>query len=71
MITLKVLFWDQVLKHAVFKIMDMLQRIRRLDRLDIKNFRCFFYFNDSIFKSDITALKIDQYTTNISKEFNL
>jgi len=51
--------------------MDMLKIIRSLDGLDIKNFRCFFYFNDSNFKSYIATLKIDQYTTNISKEFNL
>jgi CoA:oxalate CoA-transferase len=67
----EVLEWDQMLEHEGFKVMDMLQRIRRSDGLDIQTLRCPIRFNDEIFKSDIAAPKIGQHTANINKEFNL
>jgi crotonobetainyl-CoA:carnitine CoA-transferase CaiB-like acyl-CoA transferase len=67
----EVLEWDQMLEHEGFKVMDMLQRIRRSDGLNIETLRCPIRFNDEVFKSDIAAPKIGQHTTNITKEFNL
>ena len=67
----EVLEWDQMLEHEGFKVMDMLQIIRRSDGLNIETLRCPIRFNDEVFKSDIAAPKIGQHTTNITKEFNL
>ncbi|MDC0194817.1 CoA transferase [Alphaproteobacteria bacterium] len=67
----EVLEWNQMLDHEGFKVIDMLQRIRRLDGLDIETLRCPIRFNDTIFKSDIAAPKIGQHTYDIEKEFNL
>ena len=67
----EVLEWDQMLEHEGFKVMDMLQRIRRSDGLDIETLRCPIRFNDEVFKSDIAAPTIGQHTTDIIKEFNL
>ena len=60
-----------MLKHEGFKVIDMLQRIRRSDGLDIETLRCPIRFDNDIFKSDIAAPKLGQHTTNIAKEFNL
>ena len=67
----EVLEWNQMLDHEGFKVIDMLQRIRRSDGLDIETLRCPIRFNDTIFKSDIAAPKIGQHTYAIEKEFNL
>ena len=67
----EVLEWDQMLEHEGFKVMDMLQRIRRSDGLDIETLRCPIRFDDKVFKSDVAAPKIGQHTINIAKEFDL
>ena len=67
----EVLEWDQMLEHEGFKVMDMLQRIKRSDGLDIETLRCPIRFDDDILKSDIAAPTIGQHTTDITKEFNL
>ena len=67
----EVLEWEQMLEHEGFKVIDMLQRIKRSDGLDIETLRCPIRFDDDIFKSEIAAPKIGQHTTDITKEFNL
>jgi crotonobetainyl-CoA:carnitine CoA-transferase CaiB-like acyl-CoA transferase len=67
----EVLEWEQMLEHEGFKVIDMLQRIKRSDGLDIETLRCPIRFDDDIFKSEIAAPTIGQHTTDITKEFNL
>jgi crotonobetainyl-CoA:carnitine CoA-transferase CaiB-like acyl-CoA transferase len=60
-----------MLEHEGFKVIDMLQRIKRSDGLDIETLRCPIRFDNDIFKSEIAAPTIGQHTTDITKEFNL
>ena len=63
--------WDKMLEHEGFKVLDMLQKIKRSDGLSIETLRCPIRFNDQIFKSEVAAPKIGQHTKDIQKEFNL
>ena len=63
--------WDKMLEHEGFKVLDMLQKIKRSDGLSIETLRCPIRFNDQIFKSEVAAPKIGQHTKDIEKEFNL
>ena len=53
----EVLEWDKMMENEGFKVLDMLQRIKR--------------FDDEIFKSDVAAPLIGQHTKQISEEFSL
>ncbi len=67
----EVLEWEKMLESEGFKVIDMLQRIKRFDGLDIETLRCPIRFNDEIFKSEVAAPLIGQHTKQISKEFSL
>jgi crotonobetainyl-CoA:carnitine CoA-transferase CaiB-like acyl-CoA transferase len=67
----EVLNWDQMIEHEGFKIIDMVQRIKRFDGLDIKTLRCPIRINKEIFKSEIAAPVVGQHTDEITKEFSL
>ena len=67
----EVLEWEKMLKSEGFKVIDMLQRIKRFDGLDIETLRCPIRFNDEIFKSEVAAPLIGQHTKQISEEFSL
>ena len=67
----EVLEWDEMIEHEGFKVIDMLQRIKRFDGLDIETLRCPIRFNNEVYKSEIAAPLIGQHTEQISKEFSL
>ena len=67
----EVLDWEKMLESEGFKVIDMLQRIKRFDGLDIETLRCPIRFNDEIFKSEVAAPLIGQHTKQISEEFSL
>ena len=67
----EVLEWDKMMEHEGFKVIDMLQRIKRFDGLDIETLRCPIRFDDQIFKSEVAAPIIGQHTKEISEEFLL
>ena len=67
----EVLEWDKMMEHEGFKVIDMLQRIKRFDGLDIETLRCPIRFDDQIFKSEVAAPIIGQHTKKISEEFSL
>ena len=67
----EVLEWDKMMENEGFKVLDMLQRIKRFDGLDIETLRCPIRFNDQIFKSEVAAPLIGQHTKQISEEFSL
>ena len=67
----EVLEWDEMLESEGFKVIDMLQRIKRFDGLDIETLRCPIRFDDVIFKSETAAPLIGQHTEQICKEFSL
>ena len=67
----EVLDWENMLKHEGFKILDMTQRIKSLDGLDIKTLRCPIRVDGEIFKSDIAAPKVGQDNEKIIKEMEL
>ena len=46
----EVLEWDKMIEHEGFKVIDMLQRIKRFDGLDIETLRCPIRFNNKIYK---------------------
>ena len=67
----EVLEWDKLLQDEGFKVLDMIQEIKRPDGLNIKTLRCPIRINNQISKSDIAAPKIGENTLQISEEFNL
>ena len=67
----EVLDWKKMLEHEGFKILDMVQKIKRDDGLNLETLRCPIKIDNSIFKSDIAAPIIGQDNKKIMKEFNL
>ncbi len=67
----EVLEWDKMMKNEGFKVLDMIQRIKRFDGLDIETLRCPIKFNNEVFKSEKAAPVVGQHTEQISKEFSL
>ena len=67
----EVLDWEKMLKHEGFKVLDMIQNIKRKDGLDLKTLRCPIMINNEIFKSDKAAPKIGQDNEKIISDFNL
>jgi len=67
----EVLDWEHMMQNEGFKVIDMIQRIKRLDGLDIETLRCPIRFNNEIFRSNVAAPLIGQHTDKISKEFFL
>jgi crotonobetainyl-CoA:carnitine CoA-transferase CaiB-like acyl-CoA transferase len=67
----EVLDWENMLKHEGFKKLDMTQRIKSLDGLDIKTLRCPIRVDGEIFKSDLAAPKVGQDNEKIIKEMDL
>ena len=67
----EVLDWKEMLQHEGFKVLDMIQRIKRFDGLDIETLRCPIRINNQIYKSEIAAPIIGQHTAKITQEFNL
>ena len=67
----EVLDWEKMVKHEGFKILDMVQRIKRDDGLNIETLRCPIKIDGEIFKSDKAAPKIGNDNSNIKKEFGI
>ena len=67
----KVLDWETMVKHGGFKILDMVQRIKRDDGLDIETLRCPIKIDGEIFKSSKAAPKIGNDNNSIMKEFGI
>ena len=67
----EVLDWEHMLKHEGFKILDMTQRIKSIDGLDIITLRCPIRVDGEIFKSDLAAPKVGQDNEKIIKEMEL
>ena len=67
----KVLDWETMVKHEGFKILDMVQRIKRDDGLDIETLRCPINIDGEIFKSSKAAPKIGNDNNSIMKEFGI
>jgi len=67
----KVLDWETMVKHEGFKILDMVQRIKRDDGLDIETLRCPRKIDGEIFKSSKAAPKIGNDNNSIMKEFGI
>ena len=67
----EVLEWDKLLQDEGFKVLDMIQEIKRPDGLSIKTLRCPIRINNEISKSSIAAPKIGENTLRICEEFNL
>ena len=61
----KVLDWETMVKHEGFKILDMVQRIKRDDGLDIETLRCPIKIDGEIFKSSKAAPKIGNDNNSI------
>ena len=67
----EVLDWEKMLKHEGFKILDMTQRIKSLDGLNIKTLRCPIRVDGEIYKSELAAPKVGQDNEKIIKEMEL
>jgi len=67
----EVLDWEKMLTHEGFQILDMTQRIKSLDGLDIKTLRCPIRVDGKIYKSELAAPKVGQDNEKIIKEMEL
>ena len=67
----EVLDWEKMLKHEGFKVLDMTQRIKGIDGLNIETLRCPIRVDGKIFKSDIAAPKVGQDNEKIIAEMEL
>ena len=67
----EVLDWERMLKHEGFKVLDMIQNIKRDDGLNLSTLRCPIKIDKKIFKSEKAAPKIGEDNNKILKEFNL
>ena len=67
----EVLDWEKMLQHDGFKILDMIQSIKRSDGLNLDTLRCPIRVDNKIFKSDKAAPKIGEDNKKIISEFNL
>ena len=67
----EVLEWDKMMENDGFKVLDMLQRIKRFDGLDIETLRCPIRINGEVYKSKRAAPVVGQHTEQIIKEFSL
>ena len=67
----KVLDWETMVKHEGFKILDMVQRIKRDDGLDIETLRCPIKIDGEIFKSSKAAPKIGNDNNSFMREFGI
>ena len=67
----EVLDWEKMLKHEGFKILDMVQKIKRDDGFNIETLRCPIRIDGKIFKSELAAPKIGQDNAKIINEFGI
>ena len=67
----EVLDWERMLKHEGFKVLNMIQNIKRDDGLNLSTLRCPIKIDKKIFKSEKAAPKIGEDNNKILKEFNL
>jgi len=67
----EVLDWEKMLKHEGFQILDMTQRIKSLDGLNIKTLRCPIRVDGEIYKSELAAPKVGKDNEKIIKEMEL
>ena len=67
----EVLEWDKMIENEGFKVLDMFQRIKRSDGLNIETLRCPIRINSQIFKSDIAAPLVGQHNNEIIEEYQL
>ncbi len=67
----EVLDWEKMLKHEGFKILDMTQRIKAVDGLNIETLRCPIRVDGKIFKSERAAPKVGQDNKKIIEEMEL
>ena len=67
----EVLDWENMLKHEGFKILDMTQRIKGIDGLNIETLRCPIRVDGKIFKSERAAPKVGQDNEKIIEEMKL
>jgi len=67
----EVLDWEKMLKHEGFNILDMVQKIKRDDGLNIETLRCPIRIDGKIFKSELAAPKIGQDNAKIINEFGI
>jgi len=67
----EVLEWDKLLQDEGFKVLDMIQEIKRPDGLSIQTLRCPIRIDNQISKSSVAAPKIGENTMQISEEFSL
>ena len=67
----EVLDWEKMLNHEGFKILDMVQKIKRDDGLNIETLRCPIKIDGEIFKSEKAAPKIGNDNISIRKEFGI
>jgi len=67
----KVLDWPELLDHAGFKVLDMLQTVTRDDCVEIQTTRSPLRINGMRVRTDRAAPKIGEQSASIRAEFNL
>ena len=67
----EVLEWDKMIENEGFKVLDMLQKIKRSDGISIETLRCPIRINNQIYKSEMAAPLVGEHTEEINTEYKL
>jgi CoA:oxalate CoA-transferase len=63
--------WPKLLQHEGFKVLDMLQTVRRTDGAVLVTTRCPIRIDGEIFKCSLGSPRVGEHTEEIAKEFGL
>lgn len=63
--------WPKLLQHDGFKVLDMLQTVRRTNGATLVTTRCPIRVDGEIYKSSLGAPRVGEHTEEIAREFGL
>jgi CoA:oxalate CoA-transferase len=63
--------WPKLLQHEGFKVLDMLQTVRRTNGATLVTTRCPIRVDGEIYKSSLGAPRVGEHTEEIAREFGL
>jgi len=63
--------WPKLLQHEGFKVLDMLQTVRRTNGATLVTTRCPIRVDGKIYKSSLGAPRVGEHTEEIAREFGL
>jgi CoA:oxalate CoA-transferase len=66
-----VLDWPRLMQHEGFRVLDMIQQVRRSNDVSLRTTRCPIRIDGEVIKRDSGAPRLGQHTSEICAEFSL